>query len=82
MRLFRSIEYYPLVVDRLRSYYLVVQVDFCVLRIMEDNSYMQEEKIQSWVDLVSANEDTNDLFFDDFLVETHVEQVAEQSTPP
>ena len=49
---------------------------------MEDNSYMQEEKLQSWVDLVSANGDTNDLFFDDFQVETHVEQVAEQSTPP
>ena len=63
-----------LVVDRLRSYYLVVQVDFCVLRIIEDNSYMQEEKMQSWVDLVSANGDTNDLFFDDFQVETHVEQ--------
>ena len=43
---------------------------------------MQEEKMQSWVDLVSANGDTNDLFFDDFQVETHVEQVAEQSTPP
>ena len=42
----------------------------------------RKKKIQSWVDLVSANEDTNDLFFDDFLVETHVEQVAEQSTPP
>jgi len=26
--------------------------------------------------------DTNDLFFDDFQVETHVEQVVEQSTPP
>ena len=43
MRLFRPIEYYLLVVDILRSYYLVVQVDFYVLRIIEDNSYMQEK---------------------------------------
>lgn len=38
--------------------------------------------MQSWVDMVSANGDTNDLFFDEFQAETHVEQVAEQSTPP
>ena len=30
MRFFRPIEYYLVVVDRLRSYHLVVQVDFCV----------------------------------------------------
>jgi len=46
MRLFRPIEYYLLVVDILRSYYLVVQVDFYVLRIIEDNSYMQEKNAE------------------------------------
>ena len=30
MRFFRPIEYYLVGVDRLRSYHLVVQVDFCV----------------------------------------------------
>lgn len=34
-------------------------------------------KMQSWVDLFSGNGDVNGLFFDDFQVETHVEQVAD-----
>jgi hypothetical protein len=38
--------------------------------------------MQSYVDLLSANGDTNDLSFDDFQVKTHVEQVAEHYTPP
>jgi hypothetical protein len=38
--------------------------------------------IQSYVDLLSANGNTNDLSFDDFQVETYVEQVAEHCTPP
>ena len=38
--------------------------------------------MESWVDLLSRNGDNNDLCFDDFHVETHVEQVAEHCTPP
>jgi len=38
--------------------------------------------MESWVDLLSGNGDNNDLCFDDFQVETHVEQVAEHCTPP
>jgi hypothetical protein len=39
---------------------------------------MEEEQMESWVNLLSGNGDTNDLCFDDFQVETH----AEQCTPP
>ena len=38
--------------------------------------------MESWVDLLSGNGDNNDLCFDDFQVETPVEQVAEHCTLP
>ena len=86
MRFFRPVEYYLVVVDRLRSYHLVVQVDFCVFfelfRVGLIWSLAMGTPMQSYVDLLSSNGDTNDLSFDDFKVETHVEQVAEHCTPP
>jgi hypothetical protein len=95
-----SIEYYLVVVDRLRSYHLVIQVDFCVfLNLFKVEliwSQAMGTPMESWVNLLERNGDTNDLCFDDFQVETHVEisqvetqveisQVethADQCTPP
>ena len=86
MRFFRPVEYYLVVVDILRSYHLVVQVDFCVFlelfRVGLIWSQAMGTPMQSYVDLLSGNGDTKDLSFDDFNVETHVEQFAEHCTPP
>jgi hypothetical protein len=38
--------------------------------------------MQSWVNFLSCNGDTNDLCFDEFQVETQGETHVEQCTPP
>ena len=62
MRFFRPIEYYLVVVDRLMSYHLVVQVDFCVFlelfRVGLIWSQTMGTPMQSYVDLLSGNGDT------------------------
>ena len=62
MRFFRPIEYYLVIVDRLRSYHLVVQVDFCVfLELFRVGLIWSQAKgtpMQSYVDLLSGNGDT------------------------